>query len=196
MPLTIEQEDLEPLLMAHQHWLAGRGGIRLELRDADLSQLNLRWADLRRVSFQGVNLSGSSLMKANLAGARLSRCRMVSCELVGANLMEADLSYSDLSHGDLYEAELSGCRALSTDFRWANLMRVRAQGGLFGWTMFYHSDLRRADFRDANLMGANFTGARMKDACFWGAHSAYINLMGATGLEEGKMAVLVKGLDD
>jgi len=38
-------------------------------------------------------------------------------------------------------------------------LRILGQGAIFAWALFFHSDLWRADVRDANLMGANMTGA-------------------------------------
>ncbi|MEY8286171.1 pentapeptide repeat-containing protein [Blautia coccoides] len=81
------KEELQEILKKHKKWLAGEdGGVRADLRRADLSEADLRRADL----------SGADLSEADLSGADLRRA-----DLSGADLSEADLSGADLRRADL-----------------------------------------------------------------------------------------------
>ena len=81
--MKMTKEKLEKILQDHTKWLAGRGGARANLNDADLRDADLSRADL---------------IWANLSDADLSR----------ANLSDADLICADLSRADLRHANLSG----------------------------------------------------------------------------------------
>ena len=75
---TISKEELAKILERHGRWLRGEKGGAC----ADLSGVDLRWADLT-----GADLYGTDLRKADLTGARLD----------GANLRWADLTGADLT---------------------------------------------------------------------------------------------------
>ena len=61
------KEKLKTALELHQRWLNGEdGGVKANLRGADLREADLWGADLR-----GANLRGADLWKANLRGADL-----------------------------------------------------------------------------------------------------------------------------
>ena len=92
-------EEIEKLLENHKKWLNNElGGIRVDLRGANLYEANLR----------GVNLRGVNLYRADLSEADLSEADLYGADLRGANLYGADLSEADLYGADLYGANLSG----------------------------------------------------------------------------------------
>jgi uncharacterized protein YjbI with pentapeptide repeats len=79
-----------------------------DLHGAQLSKVNLVYANL-----QGANLSGSDLRQASLNGANLSRANLSGANLGGANLQAANLSKANLTGANLkdiysYEANWSG----------------------------------------------------------------------------------------
>ena len=87
MRLTPEQEaklgaERTAKYNAHQEWIMGNGGKRLDWFGADLSRADLSGANLSRA-----NLYEANLYEANLYGADLSRAN-----LYGANLSRANLS--------------------------------------------------------------------------------------------------------
>ena len=81
--------DLKTVVRLHGMYLRGEaGGVRANLRGADLRGANLHEADLR-----GANLREADLSWTNLRGA---------------NLREADLSWTNLRGADLRGADLRG----------------------------------------------------------------------------------------
>ena len=69
-------------LELHKKWLNNEvGGVRLDLRGADLSDADLR----------GANLSDADLSDADLRGANLRGADLSDADLRGANLRGADL---------------------------------------------------------------------------------------------------------
>ena len=80
---NISKAELDKIIDNHKKWLQSGGaeGERADLRYADLSSANLRYANLR-----SADLSSANLRYANLRYADLSY----------ANLSSADLRYADL----------------------------------------------------------------------------------------------------
>ncbi len=70
------------------------------LRDADLSDANLRGANLRRA-----DLREADLRRANLRGADLGEADLRGANLSGANLSRADLSGANLSGANAQTAK-------------------------------------------------------------------------------------------
>jgi len=68
----MNKTELAKILKEHEKWLNGDGGIRANLRWANLGGANLRWANLSGANLSGANLSGANLSGANLGGANLS----------------------------------------------------------------------------------------------------------------------------
>ena len=127
--------ELKNILKLHKKWLNDEeGGLKADLRGADLRGANLCGADLRRANLCGVNLNGASLRGADLREATLR----------GAILYRADLREADLSGANLYGANLRG----------ANLYRVDLCGAI----------LCEADLREATLRGADLRGANLREA--------------------------------
>ena len=86
----------------------------LEIRDADLAEVDLGFAAL----------SGADLSEANLSRANLSEADLPGADLTAAVLFEADLSRANLSGADLSEANLSGADLSEADLSRANLRLV------------------------------------------------------------------------
>jgi len=82
--------------------------LKCDLRGADLSGANLKYADLSGADLSNNNLIGIILQGADLSGANLSYADLSGADLSGANLKYADLSGADLSGVDLSYADLSG----------------------------------------------------------------------------------------
>ena len=129
----IDEAELNKILSNHKLWLMDESnGIRADLSGVDLEYANLDGADLGDANLSGADLGGTNLSGANLWYA----------DLRGADLRYASLGCADLGYADLGGANL-GC----ADLRGA--------------------DLRGADLRDANLYGADFSGADLGGANLW-----------------------------
>ena len=134
----IDEAELNKILSNHKLWLMDESnGIRADLSGVDLEYANLDGADLG-----DANLSGADLGGANLSGANLWY----------ADLRGADLRYASLGCADLGYADLGGANLGCADLRGADLRGA---------------DLRGADLRDANLYGANLGGADLGGANLW-----------------------------
>ena len=86
-------------LLRHQEYLQGRiGGMRADLRGAQLANLDIGVVRLRSAILAGADLSaallaGSDFSEADLFGAKLERA-----DLSGATLFRADLRGACLRH--------------------------------------------------------------------------------------------------
>ena len=99
--------DLKQILELHKKWLNNEaGGKRAYFSGADLRDADLSDADLRRAYFSGAGLSGAHLRGANLRGADLSDAYLRGANLRGANLWDADLSGAYLRGANLSGADL------------------------------------------------------------------------------------------
>jgi hypothetical protein len=129
-------ERLVEILEKHKLWLNGKDGGKY----ANLSGINLRYANL-----SGANLSDTNLRYANLSDANLSDANLIGANLSGANLSDANLSGINLSGINLSGINLSGISLSGTNFRDADLSGA---------------NLSDANLSDANLIGANLSGAK------------------------------------
>ncbi len=85
--------ELKDILDKHGKWLRNEsGGVKANLRSANLS-----YADLRSANLSYADLSYADLSYANLRSANLSYANLRSANLSYANLRSANLSYANLS---------------------------------------------------------------------------------------------------
>ena len=132
----IDEAELNKILSNHKLWLMDESnGIR-----ADLSGVDLEYADLDGADLRDANLSGADLRGADLRSANLWYADLRGADLRDASLGCADLGYADLGGANLGGADLSGADLRDADLRGANLG---------------HANLYGADFSGANLGGAN-----------------------------------------
>ena len=139
----IDEAELNKILSNHKLWLMDESnGIRADLSGVNLEYADLDGADLRDANLSGADLSGADLKGADLRGASLWSASLWNANLEGANLSGANLRYANLGGANLRCADLR-----SADLRGA--------------------DLRGADLRDANLYGADLRGADLGGANLW-----------------------------
>ena len=126
---TISREELEKILINHQHWInedcEGWEGMRADLSNANLSNANLRNADLSNADLRNANLSNADLWNANLRNANLR-----NANLSNADLRNADLSNADLSNADLWNADLRNANLRNANLRNANLRNADLSNAL------------------------------------------------------------------
>jgi uncharacterized protein YjbI with pentapeptide repeats len=163
------QGELNKLLAAHEHFVYGHGGQRLQLRNTDLHALNFANRNLSEADFSGSSLVGSTLFGSNLSEAVLNCTDLQECDLHSAKLTRADLrgasfrgakmSYAQLDEADIRVSIMSRDIASGVDFTNCSMKCAS----------FRHARLDNADFRGAFLQGAQFEGANVRRASFCGA---------------------------
>jgi hypothetical protein len=120
----MNRDMIDKILTKHKKYLLGvKGGVRADLRDAnlvgaDLYGANLECADLRRADLRDADLEGANLRRADLYGADLRR----------ADLRDADLRRADLRRADLTGANLRGTNLVGADLTGANLRDANLYG--------------------------------------------------------------------
>jgi len=184
----VTQQELNKVLRQHQAYLKLQGGLRAQLRQANLDGLIMANENLSEADFTGASLVGASLYASNLQKAalycadltdcdlrfaRLVRADMRGCVLRGARLAEANLDHADLRSGRMMIVDAGGAvamqgnnGAMSVDFSNCSL-----RGASFG-----NAKLDGADFSGALLRGANFKGAELKNAKFANSILTGVNL--------------------
>ena len=100
----MDKKGLSDILSKHNLWINNDdGGVRADLRGADLGVANLRGANLR-----GADLRGADLCVANLSGA----------DLRGANLSGADLSGAKIDDNVLSSVYPIACPEIGAFIGW------------------------------------------------------------------------------
>lgn len=114
----------------------------VNLKNADLTGINLSRAKICDAELEGVNLSNANLRGANLSGANLW----------SANLSHADLSCANLSNVEQTEDELDICAPMKelpeSEQTFINLS---------------YAKLSKANLTNADLTGADLTGADLSN---------------------------------
>jgi hypothetical protein len=128
-------------------WREKNPDIRPDLREADLSDAKLGYANFSRADLSGANLTWAYLLKADLTGANLS-----AAGLQWANLIWANLSRANLSGADLKGANLS----------WVNGREVNLSGADLQGATLVDMDLTLADLTDCRIYGVSAWGLELE----------------------------------
>ena len=91
-----------------------------DLRNANLSDEYLAFANLSNANLSNANLSGADLKYANLSNANLSNANLSNAILDPANLSNANLSNANLSNANLDRANLSNANLSNANLFNAN----------------------------------------------------------------------------
>ncbi len=140
---------------------AARGG---SFAGEDLRELDLSHLELKGIDFSGADLSGAVLAEADLTTARLSQACLAGADLTRAKLPGAVLTGAKLANAVFVDAEMAG----------AVLDRVQAAGALFvaadlAGARLTDSDFPGADFSRGTLSGTDFSASNLTDAFIEGA---------------------------
>ena len=139
----INETELNEIISNHKLWLMDESnGIRADLSGVDLEYANFYGDDLRYADLSGADLYGAYIEGANLRHANLSGANLYGANLSGANLGCADLSGANLGCADLSDADLS-----CANLRDANL----------GCADLGYADLSDADLSCANLWSTDLS---------------------------------------
>ncbi|HKD75790.1 MAG TPA: pentapeptide repeat-containing protein, partial [Ktedonobacterales bacterium] len=166
----------------------------VDLRDADLSRLNLAGARLGdddplatdgerrdlaaqmdRANLAGTNLAGAiapgvGFAEANLQAAQLVHANCAGARFAGASLAEANLTGAQLTDADLTGANLAGAQLAGAVLVGAHMQKTFLRG----------AHLESADLGLTNLMGADLRHAYCNDQTHLGG--AYLRHVAIEGL--------------
>lgn len=116
--------------------------------------LRLSGANLREIDVSDLNLDECDLRGAVLDGARFVGASLVRSQLAGASLLGADFSYANLDRANLEAAD-----ATAAYFVGATLRRADLSGCILERADLSHTDLSRVNLFSSNLAKANLSGA-------------------------------------
>ena len=148
--ITFTNRELKKMLNTHKLWMHGeKGGMRIDLSNANLTGINLSNVDLTDADLTGVNLRYANLTNANLRYIDLRYANLSNANLININLRYANLRYVDLTNADLRCANLTGIDLTNADLNNADLT---------------NANLNNANLSNANLSNANLTNANLSNA--------------------------------
>lgn len=127
-------------------WRKKNQDLRVDLREAQLDNMNLAH----------VNFSGVMLARAQLKGTRLVHSNLRGAKLTASDMTGADLSGADMYRAVLYKAILAQTRLIKANFTRSNLSKADLT----------QSVLSRSDFRGADLSGARIRQAVLYETVF------------------------------
>jgi uncharacterized protein YjbI with pentapeptide repeats len=205
----LSQKELNPVLAAHERFVAYQGGKRAQLTRRGLDGLNFANRVLSEADF-----SGSSLVGATFYGSNLQRASLYCADLRGCNLQAANLTRADMRGASFRGANLSYAILDSGDLRAARMMIVSAGGAsvmdrrsggdekantpqIPDGVDFTNCSMKHVSFGNAKLDNANFSGAIMDGAKFKGATLNNAQFKGAvlTGVDLKDLKVPKEALE-
>jgi uncharacterized protein YjbI with pentapeptide repeats len=134
-----------------------------ELAQADLSFINLRYADLSRADLRGAKLHDAKLERADLTGSKFQNADLSRADLSFACLKNADLRSAVLRKAILYGANLQGARLDGADFRHADLADTVVDGGVALHSInWFNSGINRVEKLALGLFGIGSGRKRSK----------------------------------
>ena len=174
-------------VLAWNRWRLENPEIKPDLRDADLSSLDLGGIDdvggeeedpgayeYRGIDLGSTTLLGTNLRKTILRGANLSGADLSGADLTEANLTRAYFTSARLEQTVLNEADLTGA-----NLGWCNLEKAKLRKTRFHLTQLNGANLREADLYDARVNGCWLNGADLESANLSHARIYGANLTGA-----------------
>lgn len=188
----LSQQELNPILAAHERFAAYQGGKRAQLAQRRLDGLNLANRILSEADFAGASLVGATFYGSNLQRASLYCADLRGCNLQAANLARADMRGASFRGANLAHAILDG-----GDLRAARMMVIgedgasivnRGEAARNGASRssnipegvdFSNCSLKYVSFGNAVLDSANFSGSIMEGVKFGGAKLTNAKFNGA-----------------
>jgi len=191
-------ELLRQGVVSWNKWRKENPEVRLDLRGADLRQVDLRearlgWlnldeADLREACLDAVNLNMSSLHNADLSYAQMGDVNLTRANLSSAKLVGATLSRFDPyeSGAILRDANLSSANLNYSFLQSACLDRACLHGTTLIGADLGDADLSDADLSDADLSWAHLRNANLSRITMKGTIIRHLNLLTTKGITEIK----------
>lgn len=172
----ISKEELKDILTLHELWLnKSPGGVKADLKYADLSFTELSGSNLSRADLRYSDFSGSSFGHSNLSYSDLSHSNFY-----GVIFDHSNLSYSDLRYSNFACSRFNGSNLFCSDVRFSNLehatllkdrllpltkatLSIVPQSGIFtGWKKVVDLRNKREWLLELEIIGArvNAIGSR------------------------------------
>lgn len=152
--------DIKKVLEQHEIWIYSNGESG---EQADLSYANLRNSNLSYINLSDAKLRYADLRDANLREANLSDADLRYADLRGAQLSNADLSWTNLRVASLNNANFRNADMRCVDLRGADLREANLRDANLLAALLIEADLRNTDLRGANLLHANLRNVKLKD---------------------------------
>ena len=118
--------------------------------------MDLRGADLHDVNLAGAVLDGANLSKANLTGADLSYSRMNKTNLSNSDLSDSFAKSTKINKSNLTGAKLKSSIFTDSDVAYSNLSKISAP-----YIEITNSDLNNNNFRHADLAGSRLSNINL-----------------------------------
>jgi hypothetical protein len=134
----------------------------------DLSEANLREANLSGINLDGAGLYRVDLSEANLIGADLSGAYLKEANLIRANLSEAVIFRAKLIRADLSRADLFGAYLIMADLSKAKLIETNLIKADLSGANLSEADLSDANLRQTTLVKTNLSDANLTNCCVYG----------------------------
>jgi uncharacterized protein YjbI with pentapeptide repeats len=133
-------------------WLPGS---IIDLRNADLSNLNLTDRDLSNIDFTGSRLRGTDFTRSQLGftdikGILTGHTKLEDCDLTRSKWEPSTLSYVRARNANFSHARLNGATVQNCDFRNTKFGKALIAAE------FDSTNLEGADFKDSNIAASSF----------------------------------------
>jgi uncharacterized protein YjbI with pentapeptide repeats len=167
------QEQLILLKSGREEWNSWIRQTReiIDLKGADLKEIDLSKAYLICANLSGANLSGANLSKTLLGLANLSGANLSGANLNNAILQAANLDLTDFRGANLQAADLS-----RTDLRNTQLNNVSLQAANLSEANLHSTNLSNIDCSGADLSTANLSFANLRSTCLRGTYLSCADL--------------------
>jgi uncharacterized protein YjbI with pentapeptide repeats len=164
-----------------------------DLRNCDLSGINMEGVDLSNADLSGANLDNASLFTSNLVGTTFDNASLRNTNLddgyaPGASFINADLRGANLYFAFIRDANLSGANFSSawltnfdvvgsilqnavftgTELFDVDMQATDLRGADLSFTTLWYVSLNNADLRNANLLGAELRVGTNLSGITWG----------------------------
>ncbi len=94
----LSQDELDQILDLHEKWLRGeKGGKRADLRDKDLSYLDMSNRDLSHIDFVRSNLDYADMSNSNAISCKFMGASMDGTRVISACFYDSDFRFSYIS---------------------------------------------------------------------------------------------------
>ena len=133
----------------------------IDLTEANLEEANLKDTNLSKAKLYKATLSKANLYRANLSGVNLYKANLDGADLRGAKIIGANLAEASLEGANLIDSNLSEANLEGANLSWANLY-----GGLLHKAVLFRTSLKGANLSHANLCGANLKGTNLMMTTF------------------------------
>lgn len=201
--------SLRERMIEHAHFLRGRGGAPMELREQDFARLFIERFRFDRAVFRDCAFSFSSFANTSFIEAKLDNTSFAHCNMTGCDFSKAEMRGIGITHSNMASSRLRqtlGAEEYAT-FGADGVYTVRLQRGPqrpvvsdFSRSNFAGADLTEARLKGARLTEVNLAGANLGKADLEGVDLSGANLVGAnfTGanIKGARFEGAIFGLDD